>query len=216
MFFIHHSLARSGNTLLRAAKYNLVFITIACLQACVTSSPAASLNYDFGPLSKEDSTNNAQAKKIIISIADISAPGTLDSNAMLYRLEYDNAQLLRPYAQHFWSMPPAQLLTQRIKSRIASAGGTVIGVADGVADLAILRIELDEFSQTFTSATHSDAKMAMRVSFIKKNKLLAQQYFALATPSISPDANGGAKAMQITADQSISAILHWLQTLPAY
>ena len=132
---------------------------------------------------------------------------------MLYRLRYDNAQLLRPYAQHHWSMPPAQLFAQRVKSRIAAAGGTVLGLADGVADLPILKIELDEFSQVFTSTTQSEAQITLRVSLIKKNKLIAQQYFAFGTPSASADASGGAKAMQVTADRSISAILSWLQTI---
>jgi cholesterol transport system auxiliary component len=210
------SLAESRNAMCRAAKVGLMLITITWLQACATGTPTASFHYDFGPLSKENNTNNVPANKILISMADIGAPGALDSSAMLYRLEYDNAQLLRPYAQHHWSMPPAQLFAQRLKARIAAAGGTVVGVTDGVADLAILRIDLDEFSQVFTSAVNSEAKMAMRVSLVKKNKLIAQQYFALGTHAASADAKGGAKAMQITADQSISAILNWLQTLPAY
>ncbi len=92
------------------------------------------------------------------------------------------------------------------------AGATVVDVADGVADFAILKIELDEFSQVFSSTTQSEAKITLRVSLIKKNKLIAQHYFALATPSASADASGGAKAMQVTADRSISAILGWLQT----
>ena len=212
----HFSLNAPRNTLLSAAKLILLFITLGGLQACTTGTQTASFNYDFGPISKENDANIVSANKIVISVADINAPSTLDSNAMLYRLEYDNAQLLRPYAQHHWSMPPAQLFAQRIKSRIAAAGGTVVGAADGVADLAILRIELDEFSQIFTSTTQSQARMAVRVSLIKRNKLIAQQYFAIGTASASADASGGAKAMQITADQSISSILNWLQTLPTY
>jgi cholesterol transport system auxiliary component len=109
-------------------------------------------------------------------------------------------------------MPPAQLFAQRFKSKIAATGATVVDVADGVADLAILKIELDEFSQVFTSTTQSEAKITLRVSLIKKNKLIAQQYFALATASASANASGGAKAMQVTADRSIGAILAWLQT----
>ena len=103
-----------------------------------------------------------------------------------------------------------------MKSRITAAGGTVVGSADGVADLPVLRIELDEFSQIFTNATQSEAKITLRASLIKKNKLIAQQYFSVGTASASADASGGAKAMQVTTDQSIRSILNWLQTLPAY
>ena len=210
------SITLSNDFVLRAGKLCLLFIYIATLQACASGPQTISLNYDFEPLSKEDNVNYKQANKIVINIADISAPSTLDSNAMLYRLQYDNAQLLRPYAEHRWSMPPAQLFAQRIKSRITAAGGTVVGPADGVADLPVLRIELDEFSQIFTNSTQSEARITLRVSLVKKNKLIAQQYFSVGTASASADASGGAKAMQVTADHSISSILNWLQTLPAY
>jgi cholesterol transport system auxiliary component len=204
------SLAGSGHILLHASKLSLTLILIGLLQSCAGGAPTAKLSYDFGPITKG---HEETAKKIAISLAEISAPITLDSNAMLYRLEYDNAQLLRPYAQHRWSMPPAQLFAQRFKSKIAAAGGIVVDAVDGVADLPTLRIELNEFSQMFTSSTQSAAQISLRVSLIKKNKLIAQQYFALATASASADANGGAKAMQVTADSGISAILGWLQTL---
>lgn len=208
------SSAGSSENFLRAAKLSLTLVVIGLLQACASGSPTANLSYDFGPLnteSKEHQQQDADASKIAISVADISAPITLDSNAMLYRLVYDNPQLLRPYAQHHWSMPPAQLFAQRFKSKIAAAGATVLDVADGVADLAILKIELDEFSQVFTSTTQSAAKITLRASLIRKNKLIAQHYFAAATASASADASGGAKAMQLTADRNISAILAWLQ-----
>ena len=205
----------SIDSVLRAGKFHLLFICIV-LQACASVPQTNSLNYDFEPLSKEDNLNYQQPNKIVIGIADISAPGTLDSNAMLYRLQYDNAQLLRPYAQHRWSMPPAQLFAQRIISRITAAGGTVVGPADGVADLPVLKIELDEFSQIFTNATQSEARITLRVSLIKKNKLIAQKYFNVSKASASADASGGAKAMQIAADDSISSILNWFQAIPAY
>lgn len=216
MPFTLFSSTGSSESLLHVAKLSLTLFVIGLLQACASGSQTASLSYDFGPLNTERTAHNEQMDApskiaITISLADVSAPITLDTNAMLYRLVYDNAQLLRPYALHHWSMPPAQLFAQRFKSKIAAAGATVVDVADGVADLAILKIELDEFSQVFTSTTQSEAKMTLRASLIKKNKLIAQHYFAAATASVSADASGGAKAMQLTADRNISAILAWLQ-----
>lgn len=204
------SLARPGSIIDRTSKLSLILFIIGLLQACASGTPTTSLSYDLGAVARE---HHAAPSKIAISLADVSAPSTLDSNAMLYRLQYNNAQLLHPYAQHHWSMPPAQLFAQRFKARIAAAGGTVLGAADGVAELPVLRIEMDEFSQVFTSPTQSEAKIALRVSLIKKNKLIGQHYFDLATASASADASGGAKAMQVTTDRSISAILAWLQTL---
>jgi cholesterol transport system auxiliary component len=195
----------------RIIKISLMLAAVALLQACAGAPQSTNYNYDFGAVSREQ---KLQPIAMTMSIADISAPGTLDGNAMLYRLQYDNQQLLRPYAQHHWSMPPAQLLTQRLKSRIAAAGGTVVGTTDGIADLPVLKIDLDEFSQVFTSATQSEAHISFRASVIRKNKLIAQRYFNLGTTSDSADARGGAKAMQITADASITSMLAWLQNLP--
>ena len=197
----------------RVVKSGLILVGSVLLQACASGPQAPSFNYDFGALPKEQKPLPAS---LIISVADVSAPSTLDGNAMLYRLQYDNLQLLRPYAQHHWSMAPAQLLTQRLKSRIAAAGGTVVGAADGVADLPILKIDLDEFSQVFASTTHSEAQIIFRASVIRKNKLIAQRYFTSGTASDSADARGGARAMQLTTDTSISAMLIWLQSLPLH
>ena len=198
----------------RVSKVCLILALTALLQACAGGTQAPRLNYDFGapfgPLSKD---LNQKPITLALSIADINAPSTLESNAMLYRLHYDNQQTLRPYAQHRWSMPPAQLLTQRLKSRLAAAGGTVVSVTDGVADLPVLKIDLDEFSQIFTAPGQSHAQITLRASLMKKNKLLAQHYFTLDTEAASADAPGGAKAMQVAADASISAILIWLQSV---
>ncbi|AZP11595.1 ABC transporter [Undibacterium parvum] len=193
----------------RLAKLCLSLSMATLLQACAGSATAPRFNYDFGALPISSLASNA---KIAISLADVSAPATLDSNAMLYRLDYDNAQMLRPYAQHRWSMPPAQLMTQRIKARMATADATVVSVADGVSDLPILKIDLDEFTQIFSSASQSHAQISLRATLVKRNKLIAQRYFSLATKSDSADAPGGAKAMQIAVDSSISEIMLWLQT----
>lgn len=180
------------------------------IQACASGTQTPRLNYDFGALPK-----NLEQKPLALtlSVADMNAPGSLDGNAMLYRLDYDNQQTLRSYAQHRWSMPPAQLLTYRLKSRIAAAGGTVVSVTDGVADLATLKIDLDEFAQIFTAPGQSHAQLTLRASLLKKNKLLAQRYFTFNAQADSADAPGGAKAMQVAADASISALLLWLQSV---
>ena len=89
----------------------------------------------------------------------------------------------------------------------------MVGTADGVAELPVLKIDLDEFSQIFTSTMQSNAQIAFRVSVIKKNKLIAQRFFTSSSVADSADARGGAKAMQIAADDSITSVLIWLQSL---
>ena len=195
-----------------AGKIFLAFLAAALLQACASGPKVPRSNYDLGALPQ---VGIQSAVKLRFSLADVSAPETLDSNAMLYRLQYDNEQQVRPYASYRWTMPPAQLLTQRIKSRMAAAGVTIVSVAEGVADLPVLKIDLDEFDQLFTGVSHSHAQISFRASVIKKNKLLAQRYFTLATKADAADAPGGAKAMQIGVDNAITELTLWLIDVPA-
>ncbi|MCU6435664.1 PqiC family protein [Undibacterium sp. Jales W-56] len=189
------------------------------LQACASQVPVKQ-SYDFGAMPASGSSvpssspsSPAQAN-FAISLADINAPGSLDSNAMLYRLEYDNAQQARPYSQHRWSMPPAQLLTQRLKARIAEAGGSVVSARDGVGNLPLLQIDLDEFSQVFSSSSASAAQIQIRATVVKGRSLLAQRSFARQIAAPGADAPGGAKAMVIASDAMIADLLAWLHTLP--
>lgn len=195
-------------------RLSLTFLTLGLsllLQACASNTVLSQTNYDFGaPPAKLAQS----AAKLALSVADISAPATLDSHAMLYRLDYDNPQQLRPYAQHRWSMPPAQLFAQRLKLQIAAGGGTVLAQADGVADLPVLKIEIDEFSQIFSSPLESHAQLSLRASLVKKNSLIAQRQFSLSQPAASPDAAAGAKAMQSASDAAIGTLIVWLQDLP--
>lgn len=181
------------------------------LQACAGNAPAPHTNFDFGA---PPARLAQSAAKLALSVADISAPATLDGNAMLYRLDYDNPQQLRPYAQHRWSMAPAQLFAQRLKLQIAAGGGTVLALTDGVTDLPVLKIEIDEFSQIFSTALQSHARLSLRASLVKKNTLVAQRQFNLTQAAASADPVAGAKAMQIASDAAIADLIAWLQGLP--
>lgn len=189
----------------------LMLALLVFLQACASNTAVRHSNYDFGA---PPARLAQSAVKLALSVAEISAPATLDGIAMLYRLDYDNPQQLRPYAQHRWSMPPAQLFAQRLKLQIAAGGGTVLALTDGVANLPVLKIEIDEFSQIFSSPLQSHAQLSLRASLMKKNTLIAQRQFSLTQPAASADAPAGAKAMQKTADATIAALIAWLQSLP--
>lgn len=191
----------------------LLLASLTLLQACASTTSVGRATYDFGlapaVLAPSASTPNL---KLAISLADISTPVVLEGNTMFYRLAYDNVQQLRPYAAQQWSMPPAQLLNTRIKSHIVATGGTVVSVADGVSDLPILKIELEEFSQVFSNASNNQAQLSFRASLVKRNKLIAQRNFNVSKAASSADAAGGARAMQLLTDETITNMLLWLQS----
>ncbi|MFZ6675336.1 ABC-type transport auxiliary lipoprotein family protein [Undibacterium sp. Xuan67W] len=201
-----------------------LMVCLFLLQGCASPAPVKQA-YDFGSIPAIGSTglsaiSTAAAPltatttaNFAISLADINTPASLDGTAMLYRLEYDNAQQTRPYSQHRWSMPPAQLLAQRLKARIAGAGGSVVSSRDGVSNLPLLQIDLDEFSQVFSSGSASSAQIQLRATVIKGRTLLAQRSFSRQIASSSADAPGGAKAMMNASDAVIADLLAWLNAM---
>ncbi|MFZ6735376.1 ABC-type transport auxiliary lipoprotein family protein [Undibacterium sp. Ji42W] len=183
------------------------------LSACSSTPVTQQLQqYDFGPLTTTASALPTQGR-LQISIADIAVPPALDSNAMLYRLQYDNVQQLKAYSMHRWSMPPAQLLAQRLKAGLVAQGVDVLANTDG-ANLPLLRLEVDEFSQIFSAVSQSNAQISLRASVIKGHKLIAQKSFQQKVAATTGDAPGGASAMREAADATITEIQSWVMSLP--
>lgn len=182
------------------------------LTGCATNKQAATL-YDLGPLRPD--TSNARLPALPpISIADVQAPASLDSTTLFFRLDYANDQQPRPYAHNRWSMPPAQLLTQRLKSRIAQAGGTPLPASDGAAGVPVLRIEADDFMQIFTAPGQSTAQASMRAALFQGRTLIAQKTFIRQAPAPSADAAGGVRALAAASDAIITEMMAWLAALP--
>jgi len=133
---------------------------------------------------------------------------------MLYRLDYVNDMQPRSYAGSRWSMPPAQLLEQRLKARLAQAGTVVLSGSEGANTLPVLRIEVDEVMQHFSSAQQSRAQLGLRATLFNGRTLLAQKSFQQHAPAASADAAGGARAMANASDALIDELIVWLAGLP--
>lgn len=187
---------------------------VALISACTTTT-ASLKTFDFGlPVARATEAKmsvESAVTPLSFKLADISVSNNLDTEAMHYRLLYNNAQELLPYTQSRWSMPPAQLLSQRIKSYINNLGGMVVSANESSYDLPILRIELEEFSQHFTSPSTSYALVQLRASFTHHNRVIAQKLFSAKTNSSSADAAGGAQAMPLATDLLLSELTAWIQ-----
>jgi cholesterol transport system auxiliary component len=194
-------------------KKNLRLGTLLCcllLSACATnpSQPGTAV-YDFGPLPTQPRISTLPP----LSLAEITAPAWLDSPNMVYRLSYANRQQARPYTDSHWSMPPAELLTQRLKARIAAAGGIVASLSDSALTLPLLRIELDDFSHDFETPGASTVQVAARATLFSGRTLLAQTSLRRQLPAPSPDAAGSARALADASDLLITDLLQWLTTV---
>ncbi|MFZ6649505.1 ABC-type transport auxiliary lipoprotein family protein [Undibacterium sp. TJN25] len=203
----------------RIATLATLMVLVAGLAACSTPAAPPVQMYDLGPLKAGAAAPAATGAPApngalpAISLADVTTAASLDSNYMLYRLQYENGQQLRSYSQHRWSMAPAQLLAQRLKMRVAAAGGVIVSATDGAANLPVLKIDLDDFSQQFSSPATSVAVVSVRASIFKGRNLVAQQSFSQRADA-GGDAPGGARAMTEASDALINNIVSWLQGFP--
>lgn len=190
-------------------------LTLALLLGgCVSSSqpsPRASI-FDLGTMPQ--SSQQQQLKLPAVAIARVTASEWLNGPQMYYRLAYANAQQPRPYANTQWSMSPARLFEERIKSHIGQAGGQVLSATVGITRLPTLRIEVNDFTHVFDSPEKSHASLGVRIAVLDGRNLIAQRNFEKRLPAPTPDAFGGAKAMAQANDAMMADILQWLASLP--
>ena len=197
---------------------------VVSLGACsVLQTPPRPVVYDFGPgvVVQAIATPASVPALPTLVLAEVETTAALDSTAVLYRLAYSDAQQLRPYAQARWSMPPAQLVRQRLREtlgrqRVVLSPGE--GIAPGTAALS-LRIGVEEFSQWFEAADKSSGLVRLRATLSQAGggtgfaaeRLIAQRSFVLQRSSATADAAGGAQALAGATDAAIAELEQWLQ-----
>ena len=141
----------------------------------------------------------------------VSAPAWLDSPAVVYRLAYQDAARQYVYANSRWATQPGALIGQRLRGRLAAAseGGVIVG-ADGARADYSLRIELEDFSQSFDTANSSQANVRLRATLIDLNTraLHAQKSFGVARPA-APNAPGAAQSLAVASDAVVEELLAW-------
>jgi cholesterol transport system auxiliary component len=183
-----------------------MLLAFGVLAAGCAGNPAvlSDIRYDFGPPNPAASAGTQPAVKVL----DVSAPDTLESDKLIYRLSYADAQQTASYANSHWTMAPSQLLTQRLRSALSSRG-TVLTGADGVR-APVLKVDLSEFEQVFDSQSESHAAITARATLTQNGKVLSQRTFIARAPSSSADAAGGAQALAAASDDLVSQISAWL------
>lgn len=193
-----------------AARWTLV-LSAALLTACagLPERAPAPLRYDFGPAAA--ASLPASGTRPLLALR-VQASPALDSPAMLYRLAYADAQQLRAYSQARWAMVPAELLQQRLRDGL---GRQYVLPPAGDAAPRLLHIELEEFSQLFSSAEQSAGLLRLRASLLQRTgggeQLLAQRELQLQQPAASADAAGGVRALGAATDAAITELVQWLQ-----
>ena len=211
----------------------LLVVFFLALAGCGLTRPTASpVVYDFGPGRSSSLPAGAQASanRLAPLILDqVQASSALDSNALLYRLAYVDAQQLRPYAHARWSMSPPQLVRQRLREQLGQERallepGAIFSPAKRAAPDAAtgvtpptLRLELEEFSQLFEAPDRSVGLLRLRATLTQASPtgdaLLGQRSIVLQRPAPSADAAGGAQALRLATDAAAQELAQWLVQL---
>jgi cholesterol transport system auxiliary component len=159
-----------------------------------------------------------------LALDEIEANGPLEAGtAVLYRLGYADAQQLRPYAQARWSMPPAQLVRQRLREQLGQRR-TIVSAGEGAAMLRsdgrqplVLRVQLLEFSQLFTAPAQSAGLVRLRATVVDNlpagEQVLAQRQVIVQRPAATADAAGGVRALAEATDAAAAEMSQWLETV---
>ena len=200
------------------------FLLSGC--SALPDKPVRAALYDFGPGNLTTVPTGRQTTLPTLpalAIDDISTSGgALDNQAVLYRLTYQNEQELRPYTFARWSMPPAQLVRQRLREQLGqqrnifdARGGLALNRSQNAVLPLLLRLDLDEFSHVFTAPDNSVGLIRLRATLIEQTtsgeKLIAQRNIAVQRPAPSADAQGGVRALTAATDAAIEEIDVWLQ-----
>ncbi len=174
------------------------------LAACggVGTLPKAITLHDFGA--------PAEARyepAIALRVVEVRAPSWLGSSGMQYRFADQADQRRLTYTQNRWVAAPAEL----VQTAMRRAYDMALPEGGG----CLLRVELDEFSQVFDTATESRGVIAARALLIspRADALLAETRLSETVPAPSPNAAGGALALREASHALIANVARWLGRL---
>ena len=197
------------------------------LAACsaLPAKPSRPVTYDFGagPVAAVPALPRPGSADALPALAldNITVAGVADTAAVLYRLQYADSQQLRPYSDARWSLPPAQLVRQRLRERLGER--RAILEADDIASHQrvegklplILRLQMEEFSQLFASPASSQGVLRLRATLVENQpqgeRLLAQRLFVETRPAATQDAQGGVVALAAATDAAAADIEQWVR-----
>lgn len=186
---------------------------VMLLAGCASSKAPSNSTFDFGPAAAA-AAPAANATFGAVVVTDATGSAALDNERMYYRLNYADPLQARTYAHSRWTASPLQMVTQRLKTRIAQSGTKVLTTTDASTGVSILRTEIDDFTHSFDSKAQSQGSLVLRASLFQGHKLIDQKTFSRQTAANSADAAGGARALAASTDAVAADIVAWLATLP--
>ncbi len=182
----------------------LVLLLCGLLSACFTAGKrggdSALAVYDFGPA---PASLLAAPRKLPMAL-EVRAPLWFDSQGIDYRLAYVDVAHLREYARARWAGPPAQMIEQRLMQELDYS------ISGQGQARCLVRVEITEFSQLFSSPESSKGVLQGRVVLLDQSRRqVAELDLRIEKLAASQDARGGVGALAATVAQLAADLLVW-------
>jgi cholesterol transport system auxiliary component len=188
----------------------LALASCVLASSCAFRQPTSDVPtlYDFGPAPSHARSNPAIPATLLVT--PVRAPPWLDENGIVYRLLYEDVPRPQVYGMSRWSAPPAALMSDRIYSGFAAAAQGAVAPGFSAQSDFTLRIELEDFSQHFTTPEESSASLKARASLLSSTdrRLIAQREFDFRRPA-APNAVGAVKSLTAAVDAFTNELVQW-------
>jgi cholesterol transport system auxiliary component len=166
--------------------------------------------YDLGPLRTVPASNPGIRATLMVPV--IATSPWLDSPNMYYRLNYRDSGRPEAYTQSRWTAPPAALLTERVRARLAAMSRGVISPQDSARADYVLRVELEDFTQTFDAQESSKVAVRLRATMVEPNtRALHAQRTINVERAANPNAQGAAKSLAEASDAAVDELVAWVE-----
>lgn len=176
------------------------FVLVACYGTGRKGGGEALAIHDFGPPAERLADSGGLGGFAL----EVRAPLWFDSLGIGYRLLYADPSRLRDYTRARWAGPPAQLVQQRLMQKLPL-------IPHGQARTrCVLRIEIDEFSQTFAVPGESRGLLQGRLIALDRSRgKVDWRDLRIERPAPSGDSLGAVLALTATVDALTVEIVGW-------
>lgn len=171
------------------------------LLGCVSvNKPKQSLViYDFG-LSVSEEGHSSIISTILLEKP--TAADALNHNKIRYRLNYQNPSRVFFYSESRWTTTPPELLSSKISQMVNFTK---------MPTNCSLKLKIEAFDHVFNTKENSVGVVQLSALVIDRStqKAIASQLITEEVPSVSPDAQGGAAALQQATETALHKAIEW-------
>jgi cholesterol transport system auxiliary component len=174
---------------------------LALLAACGGPgiAPPAPRSYDLG-------IAPPAAKLPPVRVIAVRASAPFDGTEMLYRLAWRDGAEIAAFAHSRWAAPPPELVRRSLLRALPATGNPPCGLA----------LEVQEFTQVFSSKEASEARIELRAQLVAPNGArLASRGVSATEPNAGADAPSGAAALGRATGRALAELGAWVSAQPS-